>query len=101
MTIDACMASICCEGVNWREFTVYESSSKMMQKILESLSIEFLLPIAEEAREEKDREVIIFCNTTSEKEDEIWFVRVKSTQLHSTINLSSQTAKYIKADNKE
>lgn len=100
-TIDACMTSICCEDVDWRNFNVYDSSSKMMQKILEHLSIEFLLPIAEKAKTENEREVIIFCSTTSEKEDEIWFVRVKSTELHATINLSSATAKYIKADNKE
>ena len=100
MTIDACMASICCEDVNWREFTVYDSSSKIMQKVLQSLAIEFLLPIAEEAKKESEREIIIFCNATAE-EDEVWFVRVKSVQLHATINLSTQTWKYISKEKEE
>lgn len=94
-TVNACMKSICCENVNWKEFSVYESSSNIMQEILENLAIEFLLPIAEVAREEPEREIVVFCNIVSKKEDDIWFVRVKSKQLHATINLSNQTVSFL------
>lgn len=94
-TIDACMESICCESVKWKEFTVYEESKKKMQKILYNLSIGFLLPIAEEARDSEDREVIIFCSPKSKKEDEVECVKANSTQIHATIILSRKTLKYL------
>lgn len=94
-TIDACMRSINCEEVDWKEFAVYDSSCELLQKILQNLAIEFLMPIAEKAREEKERKVIIFCNEAKKEDDEIWFVRVNSTDLHATITLSSETIKYI------
>ena len=92
-TIDACMESICCESVNWKEFTVYEASKKKMQKILYNLSIGFLLPIAEEARDSNGREIIIFCSPKSKKEDDVECVKVNSTQIYAIINLSKKTLK--------
>lgn len=94
-TIDACMGSINCKEVKWREFFVYESSSEMLEQTLKNLVIEFLLPIAEIARDEPDREVTIFCNYTGKKYDEIWTVRVNPLQLYATISLSKKTVKYL------
>lgn len=100
-TIDACMESICCKDVQWREFSVYDSSSELMEKALQNLFIEFLLPIAEKARDETDREVIILCGSTKKKEDEIWFVRVNPLQLYATISFSSRTIKYLQKNKKD
>lgn len=99
-TIDACMESICCDTVNWREFTVYESSVDIMLHILENLAVEFLLPIAEAAREESGRELIIFANKVNRKDDEVWFVHVKSKQIHATINISTPTAEFLERGKK-
>lgn len=90
--MEACMKSICCEDVEWKEFNVYDSSSELMSKILQNLLVEFLLPIAEREREEK-REIIILCNEWTEKKDEIWFVNVNAEKTYATISLSQQTAK--------
>lgn len=94
-TMDACIKSIGCEQVNWKEFFVYDSSADLVEEILENLSIEFLLPIVEKSKKEPEREVIIFCSKVDEKDDEIWFVHVNSTELHATINLSAKTVRYI------
>lgn len=94
-TMDACIKSIDCEQVEWKEFFVYDSSADLVEKILENLSIEFLLPIVEKSKKEPERDVIIFCSQAGEKTDEIWFIHVNSTELHATINLSAKTVKYI------
>ena len=93
-TMVACMNSICCEKVNWKEFNVYDSSNELMSKMLLNLSVEFLLPIAERAREE-EREITILCNVWTEKKDEIWFVNVNAEKTYATISLSPQTTKML------
>lgn len=93
-TMEACTKSICCEKVNWKEFNVYDSSNKLMSKILQNLSVEFLLPIAERVRDE-ERELTILCNMWTENKDEIWFVNVDAAKMYATISLSPQTTKML------
>lgn len=94
-TIDACMESICCKDVQWREFSVYDSSCELLEKALKNMFVEFLLPIAEEAKDESDREIIILCSSTKKKEDEIWFIRVNPVQIYAMISFSAKTTRYL------
>ena len=92
-TVNECMKSICCEEVEWKEFCVYEICSELFKKMLQKLQISFLLPIAESARDEIKREVMIFCYITKQKEDRIYCVRSNSNKIHWMISLSKKTAK--------
>ena len=96
-TVDEVMKRICCEDVDWRNFEVYESSASMIINILSKMEIHFLLPIAEEAKLEKNRQVRIIIISTKEKYDDIWFVRIDATHLLARIDCSSKTAKYLQA----
>lgn len=94
-TVNSCMRSICCENVKWMEFVVYDQSAELMRKIIKKLAIEFLLPIAEIAREEQGCEITIFCNCSDAKYDDIWHVRVNKSKIYVTINLSKGTRKHL------
>ncbi len=94
-TIDECMKKIGCENVDWRNFYIYDSSLPWIENILSKMQIFFLIPIAEEAKVNSKRKIIIFCNKTKEKEDEIWTIRVNATQLHVNLYISPKTAEYL------
>ena len=97
-TIDECMKRICCENVDWRNFAVYDSSVPTITNILRKMEIHFLLPIAEEAKLEKDKQVKIIVTSTKDKYDDVWFVRVDTTKLLARIECSSRTMKYLQAE---
>ena len=94
-TIDECMKKIDCENVDWRNFYIYDSSLHWIESMLSVMQIFFFIPIAEAAKVNNKREVIIFCNKTKEKEDRIWTIRVNATQLHVNLYISPKTAEYL------
>lgn len=93
--IDYCAEAICCEGVDWGKFLVYDASVENFCKILEKEQIQFLLPILSKAQKFKGREIVIFCNFCSKKEDEVWCVNVDAGLIHAIINVSKETAKML------
>ncbi len=92
-TVDETMKRICCEEVNWRKFYVYQDSISLMVGILSKFQIHFLIPIAEEAKKDKEREISIICCSTNQNYDEIHFVRINETKILARIDFSRKTAK--------
>lgn len=98
-TIAACMEAVCCETENVMNFEVYDSSEKVFKKILEKMQNEYLIVIADHAKQHQSRRTIIFCNKTTEIEDEIITIEKNKKELHCIINLSKATAKYLEKAN--
>ena len=51
--VNVCMKGIGASELNWKNFEVYDASEEIFSKILDNLSIEFLIPIAEEIKDKK------------------------------------------------
>ena len=48
----SCMRAICCEGINWKEFLVYEPSVEIMEEILKGGATEYIMAIADHLQSE-------------------------------------------------
>ena len=97
-TLKACMKAVCCDSEKVLQFEVYDSSINMVKRIIEKMQNEFLIVIADYSKQEPERKVIIYCNETKEKEDEIFFVKKNKTEVHAIINLSKGTSKFLKEE---
>ena len=50
--MDLCLKAICCEGINWKEFLVYERSIEAMEGILKGGATEYIMAIADHLQSE-------------------------------------------------
>lgn len=92
-TIDACMRSICCEKVDWRNFFVYPSTEDFILNVCIGLTMEYFLPIAEAKRDNPKRKVSIIYIKSEENDYQI--LRANANELYAMIYISPEKAEYI------
>lgn len=99
---DECMNIICCQGIEWRKFEIFNPSCEMMKTMLNALAPEYLMAIADKVNqmENPDRIVKISILPTR-KETSVYTINQNSDVTLAYISLSDKRRKELEKKAKE
>lgn len=94
-TFPKCLELICCENIKWKEFQVYVPAIEMMEKILLSLSAEYILTICDELTDDMLERNVKISFVYNKHETNVYTVKQNADTLMVYISFSSKRKKQI------